>query len=503
LSEVGLLILPLLYGQILNIVESTKTFPLQLFTMLVGFTILLLTIRSYTGFVNNKQQVKIHENLSLGTIEKIFNLPPSKVAENGSKYYTDTVLGRTQEVSTLFDIKSMTGIINLIKLFVITALIFFVDKIVGIVSVVLILASVLIYKYGNEYFMRHNKELKKKKMEYLSNVEDTISNKEEVHVLNVFSYELKRNNVFTEELRRIASRILARDFIRFFIELDFVRVFYELFVFVWSLYGVYLGRYQIGTGIVLIGYSTMITEPIVYLNSMLFNLKNSLNAVDILRELEVKEESTIIHEGEIEDITFDRVTYTINRMEIFKDFSFSIKKGEKIAILGPSGRGKSTLVSLILKDVKPTSGKILVNGKDLNFISKEWLYKQIAVISQNSTLFPVTMEENIKFGEDFYKDRKELEEILEKVKLPFGLNYTIEENASNISQGEKERILLARLVAHNKKFVILDETLEGVDAKTKNEIISFLKEYLKDKTVLLITHRVEVAHSLCGREIRV
>jgi len=288
LSEVGLLILPLLYGQILNIVESTKTFPLQLFTMLVGFTILLLTIRSYTGFVNNKQQVKIHENLSLGTIEKIFNLPPSKVAENGSKYYTDTVLGRTQEVSTLFDIKSMTGIINLIKLFVITALIFFVDKIVGIVSVVLILASVLIYKYGNEYFMRHNKELKKKKMEYLSNVEDTISNKEEVHVLNVFSYELKRNNVFTEELRRIASRIFARDFIRFFIELDFVRVFYELFVFVCSLYGVYLGRYQIGTGIVLIGYSTMITEPIVYLNSMLFNLKNSLNAVDILRELEVK-----------------------------------------------------------------------------------------------------------------------------------------------------------------------------------------------------------------------
>jgi len=139
----------------------------------------------------------------------------------------------------------------------------------------------------------------------------------------------------------------------------------------------------------------------------------------------------------------------------------------------------------------------------LNFISKEWLYKQIAVISQNSTLFPVTMEENIKLGEDFYKDRKELEEILEKVKLPFGLNYTIEENASNISQGEKERILLARLVAHNKKFVILDETLEGVDAKTKNEIISFLKEYLKDKTVLLITHRVEVAHSLCGREIRV
>lgn len=502
LSETGLLILPLLYGQILNTVESTRTFPLHLFMMLLGFTVLLLTLRSYTGFINSRQQAKIHEDLCLVAIKKIFNLPPSNVAEKGSKYYTDTVLERTREVSTLFDIKAMTGIINLIKLFVITVIIFFIDKIVGVVSVVLILVSIYIYKYGNEYFMKHNKELKKKKMEYLSNVEDTINNKEEIHVLNAFSCELKRNSIFTEELKKMASKIFVRDFIHFFIELDFVRIFYELFVFAWGLYQAYIGSYQIGTGIVLIGYSTMITGPIVYLNSILLNIKNSLNAVDILKELEVKEEGVIVPEGEIEEIIFDKVNYTVNGRDIFKDFSFSIKKGEKIAILGPSGKGKSTLVSLILKDVKPTSGKILINGKDINFISKDWLYQQIAVLSQNSTLFPATIEENIKLGEDFYR-REELEGILRKVKLPFDLDYTIEENASNVSQGEKERVLLARLIAHNKNFVILDEPLEGVDIETKKEIISFLKEYLKDRTVLVITHRDEIAQSLCEREMMV
>jgi ABC-type transport system involved in cytochrome bd biosynthesis fused ATPase/permease subunit len=124
------------------------------------------------------------------------------------------------------------------------------------------------------------------------------------------------------------------------------------------------------------------------------------------------------------------------------------------------------------------------------------------VLSQNSTLFPATIEENIKLGEDFYR-REELEGILRKVKLPFDLDYTIEENASNVSQGEKERVLLARLIAHNKNFVILDEPLEGVDIETKKEIISFLKEYLKDRTVLVITHRDEIAQSLCEREMMV
>jgi len=124
------------------------------------------------------------------------------------------------------------------------------------------------------------------------------------------------------------------------------------------------------------------------------------------------------------------------------------------------------------------------------------------VLSQNSTLFPATIEENIKLVEDFYR-REELEGILRIVKLPFDLDYIIEENASNVSQGEKERILLARLIAHDKNFVILDEPLEGVDIETKKEIISFLKEYLKDRTALVITHKEEIAQNLCEREVRI
>ena len=112
-------------------------------------------------------------------------------------------------------------------------------------------------------------------------------------------------------------------------------------------------------------------------------------------------------------------------------------------------------------------------------------------------MFPATIEENIKLGEDFGREGLES---FKKVKLPFDLDYT-KENASNVSQGERESFT-GKTYSSQQNFVILDEPLEGVDIGTK-EIISFLKEYLKDRTVLVITHRDEIAQSLCEREMMV
>lgn len=504
-SDIGLLVLPLLYAQILNITEGTKSFPELLFFLLLGFTILLLSLRSYAGYLNSKQQVEIHKNICLSIIKRLFSISPYKVAKNGSKYYADMVLNRSLEISSLFDIKAMTGVINLIRLIVITAIIFFIDKTIGVASTILIIISFYIYKYGNEYYIRNKKDFIEKKMGYLSGVEDTIVNKEEVHVLKAFSYEKNRNNLSTENLRKIATKILSMDFIHFFIELDFVRIFYELFVFAWSLYRVYAGYYQIGTGIVLISYSTMITGPIVYLNSILSNIKNSLSSIDIIRSLEEKNKAVAIApDEEIKEILFDEVNYSVNDREIFRSLSFKIKKGEKVAILGQSGKGKSTIVSLILKDIALSSGNIFINGHDINSISKDWLYRHIAVLSQTSTLFSDTIEENIRLGNNLF-NRKNLEEILHKVRLPLKLDYKIEENATNVSQGEKERILLARIIAHgkDKDFIILDEPFEGLDIKTRNEILIFLKEYLKNKTVCIITHRDAISKILSEKTIRI
>jgi ABC-type multidrug transport system fused ATPase/permease subunit len=141
MAEIGLLFLPLLYGEILNIVEGTRTFPKGYFITLLFLTIILLFLRSFSGYFNGKIKVDIHENISLESIKKIFKIPPVKLAEKGSKYYTDIILERSSEAADIFDFNSMTGFLNLIKLIVITGIILFLDITIFFVSIILVLLS--------------------------------------------------------------------------------------------------------------------------------------------------------------------------------------------------------------------------------------------------------------------------------------------------------------------------------------------------------------------------
>ncbi|AZR72388.1 ABC transporter [Anoxybacter fermentans] len=505
-SDIGILLMPLFYAKILDKVQKLHNFPFVYYLTWGGLILVLVTVRTYMTYRNSKQKVKIHKILAVTTGKLIFNVPLQEVVAKGSQYYTDAILNRTGEVSSLFDIQNMTGIINLARLIVLTILITYIDKISGVSSFIVVIVSILIYKYGNNYYLKNNAKFIEKKRQYLSDVEDTIFGKEEIENFGTFDYEEKRHNALTEELRKMHTKILARDFIHFFIELDAVRIAYELFIFVWVLNRVYTGLYSLGIGIVLISYSRMLTTPIVYLNSILTNFRNNLTALDIVHNLDKNKtlpNSTPIPVlgKKIEKICFRNVSYRVNEKVILSNLSFELRKGEKLAIVGPSGKGKSTIISLLLKDCVPTSGKILVNDVDIKYIDKDWLYTHIGLLSQNGYLFPTTVEENIRMGNTSVTTAEE-NEILKEVELSsIELNYKVREGGQNLSGGEKSRLLLARLIAQNKDFVILDEPLEGVDVKTRSKIIENLKTYLASRTAIIITHHTEIANALATRKI--
>lgn len=501
-ADIGLLILPILYGQILNITEQTKIFPAHKFLLYLILTVLLFSVRALGRFLNNLQKIDFFKKISIFSLKNLLLVPFDNIVRKGREYYSDIVLNKSLDVSSLFDIDSMSGFINLLRLVVITTVIFFLDKTVGIVSLGLILVSVYIYKYGTEYFMKGYSGVVEKNKTYLSNADDVIKNREEIIAFDSVKTEIKRNNLLTEELRRMRYVLLSRDFVHFFIELDFTRVFYELFVFVWSLHSVYIGRYQIGTGLVLIGYGSMIAEPIAYLNSMLSGIKREMNSLKIIESLgennSGNSEMSINTSEKIERIAFENVGFFIGKRKIFDNLSFDICEGETVSLIGPSGSGKSTVVSLILKDKEKSSGCILINNKPIENVPRNWILDNISVLSQNSMLFSGTVRENITLGSDFLNDIS-LNEILKSTKVLLPPDYKINMDAENVSQGEKARILLARVIATHKDFIILDEPLEGVDEKTKNKILVFLKKYLKNKTCLLITHKQEIAEFLSDK----
>jgi ABC-type multidrug transport system fused ATPase/permease subunit len=198
-------------------------------------------------------------------------------------------------------------------------------------------------------------------------------------------------------------------------------------------------------------------------------------------------------------VRFDNVSFAYNPDEpILKNISFEVKHGETMALVGHSGAGKTTLVSLLLKLYIPQSGTIYLDGVDLKEIDHSWLRQQISIVSQDIFLFNDTIENNIKYGkpeasrEDVIRVAKKahIHEFIES--LPKGYDTLIGERGTKLSVGQRQRISIARAFLKNTPLIILDEPTSAIDPETEMHLKESLDELIKDKTTFIISHRMSL-----------
>ncbi len=198
------------------------------------------------------------------------------------------------------------------------------------------------------------------------------------------------------------------------------------------------------------------------------------------------------------EINFENVdfTYPHTGIQALKNFTLQIKKGEKVAIVGRTGCGKSTVAQLLLRMYDVTSGKIELDEKNIQQLDFKWLREQISYVPQDVFLFSETVENNIGFGLE-KTDKTAIEKAARQASVDkeiagFARQYDtmIGERGVTLSGGQKQRISIARALIKNPGLVIFDDCLSAVDARTEKEIIGNLYEYLKDKTAIIITHRI-------------
>lgn len=205
--------------------------------------------------------------------------------------------------------------------------------------------------------------------------------------------------------------------------------------------------------------------------------------------------SKVLLKGNIEFINVD-FTYPHTGIHAIKNFNLKISKGEKIAIVGKTGSGKSTLAQLLLRMYDPQQGDILYDGMSVKQINLSDLRSQISYVPQDVFLFSDTVHENIGFGIKDITNANVIEAsrqaVVEKEIQNFSKQYqtVIGERGVTLSGGQKQRISIARALIKKHEIVIFDDCLSAVDAKTENEILANLHEYLKDRTAIIITHRI-------------
>lgn len=202
--------------------------------------------------------------------------------------------------------------------------------------------------------------------------------------------------------------------------------------------------------------------------------------------------------GKIKSIEFDKVSFTYpdTGIKALKDVSFSIKAGERVAVVGRTGSGKSTLAELLLRSYDPDRGKILINGQDLKTINLEELREQAGYVPQEVFLFSETVSNNVLFGktggshaevEAYAKTASVYDDI---IGLPKQFDTVVGERGVMLSGGQKQRISIARALIKDPSLIVLDDCLSAVDARTERVIFSNFENEWKGKTVLLITHRI-------------
>ena len=226
------------------------------------------------------------------------------------------------------------------------------------------------------------------------------------------------------------------------------------------------------------------------------NIENMFALLDLNPGVEDAADATelVVTQGVI---NFNRVSFHYREDRgIIKDLSFTIKAGEKVAVVGASGAGKSTLVKLLFRFYDPNSGNILIDGQDISRVSQHSLRKAIGIVPQDTVLFNQSILENIRYGNPDASDEDVLQAIrlahLEEfiAQLPQGWATVVGERGLKLSGGEKQRVAIARTILKRPPILVFDEATSSLDSKSERSILSALQEISQGYTSMVIAHRL-------------
>ena len=337
-------------------------------------------------------------------------------------------------------------------------------------------------------------------------VEETL---QAINVVKAFTNELFEINRYNRSLSNAVRNALRASYFRgAFVSFIIVGLFGGIILVLW--FGASLvesGELTIGELVQFIIYTTFIGASVGGLGDMYGKVQSSLGAADrVLEILDEPVEPTNLaltpadqHLEITGNISYQNVAFsypTRPDIAVLKDISFAIETGEKIALVGPSGAGKSTIVSLLMKFYELSSGRILIDGRDINTLNLTQLRQHIGIVPQEVLLFGGSIRENISYGRPNATD----EEIIMAARkanaydfiqsFPEGLDTLVGERGIKLSGGQRQRIAIARAILKNPAILILDEATSSLDSESEKLVQAAMDELMKNRTSIIIAHRL-------------
>ena len=356
------------------------------------------------------------------------------------------------------------------------------------------------------FVMKHSQKYFRDQQNYLGKVNGQIEENYGGHnVVKVFSKEPDVVKEFEEDNKRLYESAWKSQFFSGMMMpvMQFVgNLGYVMVAFLGGVFTI-KGSIEVGDIQSFFQYIRNFTQPIQQIAQVTNLLQSSAAASERVFEFldepeeEQKAEDSVNPENLTGEVEFDHVSFGYQPDKIIiHDFSAKVKDGQKIAIVGPTGAGKTTMVKLLMRFYDVNSGKICVNGHDIKDFNRSELREMFGMVLQDTWLFSGTIMENIRYGRLDATD----EEVIAAAKAahihnfimqqPGGYQMVLDEETSNISQGQKQLLTIARAILADNKILILDEATSSVDTRTEMQIQKAMNNLMQGRTSFVIAHRL-------------
>lgn len=468
--------------------------------------VLMYLVNIFSTYYQNIVIVKISQRVSAKIRKELFTalqkLPLKYFDNNSSGDLMSRLTNDVDNINTTLS-QSVTqlfsGIINVVGMLIAMLLLSPILTLIGMITVPLtFIATKTLVKKTQSFFVKQQRELGNLN----GYIEEMVSGQK---VVLLFSEEEKVKEEFSEINERLTkSAIIAQGVSSFMGPINnFINNISYLIISVVGGYLILKGS-GITVGIVFsfLLYMRNFTRPINEIMNLFNTIQGALagaeRVFEVIDEEKEKDKDNAVNIDNIEGhVELRGVTFSYsNGKEILKNVSLEAKKGEVIAIVGPTGAGKTTIVNLLTKFYDIDSGEMLIDGKNIDEITRESLRKTVAMVLQDTYLFSETVSENIRYGRLDASD----EEVIEAAKmadahhfikqLPQGYDTVLSDNGGNLSQGQRQLLAIARAILSNASILILDEATSSIDTRTEVLIQNAMLKLMEGKTTFVIAHRL-------------
>lgn len=504
LSGIGFgLAQPLIWAKLLtSLFGQDYAIMLTMVKYMVVFFVLTITIGFIQSYIFSSLNQKMIFDIKRDMFSKILNLPIKAFDEMRAGEFMSRLNNDAAVISNIITGQLLSSIINVLKIFIIGVVMFSISVKLSLVVLFAFPSTYFIFSFFGKILRIKQAEIAKINDSYFSTVQESVVGIREIKCLGIKSYILNKFIILGQTLKKKSIKVGIIDSTANF-STQTVKFATQVIAILLGFYLITKGQLKVEMFIAFMAYADQFSSSLMELTKLNSNIQQALVSIGRIFELldnlsyaseKYGKEDVDLIKGDIE---FNNIHFNYDsNVNVLKGISFNISHNKKIAFVGGSGVGKTTLFNLLLRFYDPSNGSIKIDDINIEDFNEESLRRHISIVRQEPFLFRMSIKDNLLLAKPDASDQ----ELIDACKaayihdhissLPLGYNSIVGESGVNFSGGQRQRIAIARAFLKKSKIVLFDEATSALDNESQYAIKKAINKMAINSTVIMIAHRL-------------